>query len=161
MSAERATLTFVKEPRGPLYQALLDHALGISTSGLLVVRDDLGLEPSAERCLAALGPFIVATEARSSWPGTILQGHTAKVISFRFDAGSAQVLKTFSTALYDWVQPALPEDLCLLRSNGEPWLTTIAHEKDAFLALSGAERSALLTAVADLELGTPALPTDS
>ena len=50
-----------------------------------------------------------------------------------------------------WRQPDLPEDLCLLRADGSPWLATIAHEADGFLLLSEAEREDLNTRVPALD----------
>jgi hypothetical protein len=144
--------TIVKEPRGVLYGALLDHALGACTKALLVLREDLGLEEQGRRCLEALGPFVTAVEDKSSWPGTELSGHTAKVYSFRYDRASAEILPSFSEGLYDWVQPGLPEDLCLLREDGQPWLVTIAHESDAFLRLTEREAATALSRLSGLEL---------
>jgi hypothetical protein len=60
------------------------------------------------------------------------------------------VLKKATNALYGWVQPELPEDLCLLRDEKEAWLVSIAHERDSYLCLSEDERSRLLDALPQL-----------
>jgi hypothetical protein len=52
--------------------------------------------------------------------------------------------------LFDWVEPRLPEDPCLLREDGTAWLTTIAHERDAYFTLTPEERDQLLREVPDL-----------
>jgi hypothetical protein len=41
--------------------------------------------------------------------------------------------------LFGWTTPSRPEDLCLLRPDNVAWLTTIAHERDAYLSLMEGE----------------------
>jgi hypothetical protein len=53
------------------------------------------------------------------------------VLRYRYAPEVARVLAESVDGLYDWVAP-LPEDLCLL-SDGQPWLTSIAHERDGFV----------------------------
>ena len=55
--------------------------------------------------------------------------------------------------LFAWNQPALPQDLHLLRESREPWLISIPHERLAVLSLDDDESEALfqdLPAVKDL-----------
>lgn len=63
-----------------------------------------------------------------------------------------EVLKGCAQSVFEWLQPALPEDLCLLRDNGAPLLTTIAHEKLALLELSASDRASLLRSGAGVGL---------
>ena len=44
-------------------------------------------------------------------------------------------------------KPELPQDLCLLRGNDDPWLVTIAHETDGYLRLSPEEKLRLVEAL--------------
>ena len=44
----------------------------------------------------------------------------------------------------------MPEDLCLLRSPGDAWLATIAHERHAWFNVDWNEREALISAVPGL-----------
>lgn len=46
--------------------------------------------------------------------------------------------------------PRLPEDLFLMRPDGRAWLTTIAHENDAFLDLAPEEMRELERDAPDL-----------
>jgi hypothetical protein len=62
------------------------------------------------------------------------------------------VLIEASEGLFSWTQPELPEDLCLFRKDGEPWLVTIAHEKDGYLVLSPNESAALTESIPTLSL---------
>src|SRR5207237_8929750 len=69
------------------------------------------------------------------------------------------VLTSACAGLYDWVEPRLPEDPCLLRADGILWLVTIAHERDAYMRLSETERAIVRQTLRDLVLSEePAVP---
>ncbi|MCL6592265.1 MAG: hypothetical protein K6U80_20260 [Firmicutes bacterium] len=61
------------------------------------------------------------------------------------------IIKTYSKKISDWKQPKLPEDLCLLRDNGTPWLISIAHENDMYLEISIEEKEALINNIPDIK----------
>lgn len=138
------TLSFVSEPRGDDYRQLLDTGLLWCDRGQLVVQSSIDLSRHGRKVLRSLGGHDTKTEERASWPGTILGGRTANVITFGLSAAKIAVLKESAQGLFDWIQPALPEDLALLCRDGTPWLTTIAHERDAFLTLRTADVGAVL-----------------
>jgi len=69
----------------------------------------------------------------------VLLEETADVLTFRLERAVVALLAEHASSLYDWRQPELPEDLCLLREDGDAALVTIAHEHDAYLILSPAE----------------------
>jgi hypothetical protein len=116
----------------------------------LVVRDEDDLDQSARRVLFDLLPFLVSSGPASEWPGTQLIGHTATVMKYAFETRMAEVMIESAATLYDWEEPRMPEDPCLLRQDGSPWLTTIAHERIAYLTLSPEERLALLATIPQL-----------
>jgi hypothetical protein len=66
------------------------------------------------------------------------------VNQYRLDEASVPLLADAADGLFDWVQPALPEDLCLLRLDGTPWLVNIAHEEEAWLMLPDEEYQQLV-----------------
>jgi hypothetical protein len=86
-----------------------------------------------------LVPFRVGREDASSWPGTELIGHTAVVYRYRLNADMVEQLALAADGLFDWVEPRLPEDPSLLREDGTAWLTTTAHERDAYFTLTAEE----------------------
>lgn len=144
-------LTIVTEPRGPMYRRLLEVALRYCNEGLVVTRESLGVGPTARAMLAALAPHMRAVEQRSEWPGTVLYGEHATIHRFRYDLQTADLLLAQSTGLYDWRQPDLPEDLCLL-SQDTPWLVTVAHERDAYLDVPASDLQGVMRSLEDIHL---------
>jgi hypothetical protein len=71
-------------------------------------------------------------------------------LRYRLEHASLAVLLDAGNSLFDWVQLALPEDLSLFRGDGTAWLTTIAHEHEAYFTLTSPERERLLAAVPEL-----------
>lgn len=132
-------ITFATEPTGNAYRQLLRFALGCCSTLLLVERDGLGLSEHARQLLSRLRPFESRRYPSSRWPGTELLAEEAVIIEFRLCAQVVDALEEAASGLFAWEQPALPEDPCLLRCDGEPWLVTIAHEADAFLRLAPGE----------------------
>jgi hypothetical protein len=62
----------------------------------------------------------------------------ARIYRYRLDAETLEMLQRATDHLFSW-QPPLPRDLCLLRPEGEAWLTTIAAEDTAYLRLAPEE----------------------
>ncbi len=135
---------------GDAYRKLLVTASEYCDTFLLVVRKSVRMTESAEQVLDKLQPFLLQQTEESEWPGTRLFGRSATVFRLRLNHSSSAILMEATDSLYSWLQPALPEDLCLLRSDGSPWLTSITHEKDAYLELSPDEYKSLCEAVPEL-----------
>jgi hypothetical protein len=139
--------------RGGAYRAVLDfaRAQGVADA-LLVVRDGVHLDPSGEAVLARLEPYLRERRKARSWPGTQLggRGHNATVSRYRLNKEVVGILVEAADGLFDWTHLQLPEDLCLLRSSGSPWLTTIAHEYEAWFDLTPAESERMRQTIPDL-----------
>lgn len=99
--------------------------------------------------LKRLAPFLREKVSSSEWPGTRLLNQRASVFCYNFGVECAQVLKEATNSLYAWQQPDLPEDLCLLFTDGDPWLVTISHERDSYLSLTEEEKAHLLNVAPD------------
>ena len=111
---------------------------------LLVVRPSLGTSQTLHTFLSRLAPSIVARKQASEWPGTqLLDGELADVYEGELSHHATETLAASVGSLLDFQQPALPEDLSLLREDGSPWLITCAHEGDIYLELSEQEHQAL------------------
>lgn len=120
----------------------------------LVERPELGLSQVAARCSTTfLRPWLESEERRSVWPGTHLLDSTAIVRSYLVTPRSIHlVLDAGSGTFNAWVQPALPEDLCLYRADGAPCLVTTAHEDYAEVRPDSQEARALVAALPGVRL---------
>ena len=148
--AETSVYQFAYEPAGGRYDALLSVALRYCAYGLLVLQDF----PWNETTRAALEDLekwrlneVIGTE----WPGTKTLKE-ARLHVLKFDSGLCAALQRLTRRLYQWEQPNLPEDLCLFRASGEPWLVSIAHEADGWLLLRPSEAKAVVETLRPLSL---------
>ena len=147
---DRLYFTITSEPKNKIYRDLLDYAVNKCAFALVVTRPSLPCSGAGIRAFKTLEPYLREERVSSEWPGTRLLAGTARVLLYQFGPECASVFKELANRLYSWQQPDPPEDLCLLRANEEPWLVSIAHERDSFLHLSEDEKSELLKALPDL-----------
>jgi hypothetical protein len=150
MAMKRVTYNLVKEPRGETYQRLIAHLSSNCYVFLLVLRHSVNVSPSAKSVLKKLEPFLLAQSEESTWPGTVLLDETATVYTFSLSSEAIHYLSSAAGGLFSWIQPELPEDLCLIRFDGSPCLVTITHEKDGYLVLSDEEYRNLVAEIPDL-----------
>lgn len=146
------------EPKDETYRRILDLALHSCDQALLVLRDSVNINQQGTQLLKTLEPHLLQKLSRTTqWPGTVLHfselfpDNTATVYYFRFCPESARILKDSVESLYSWRQPEYPEDLCLLRPDGSPWLVSITHEEDSYFELTAQEKDQLLFNVPDLD----------
>jgi hypothetical protein len=132
------------EPSGIVLRAILEFALDRKMSALLVERPKLGLAASGVQLLQQLKPFTIETSPRSEWPGTCLLDDKASVSRVGLNTHSVGLLLSATDHLYGWRQPALPEDLCLIRADNQPWLASISHEEDCYFQMTEDEKRAFL-----------------
>lgn len=140
----RHIINLVKEPQGELFVQMIRVLADYSTSVLLVVRDNLGLDRAALELQARIHPHLIETQRSSSWPGTELINESAFVYKYSLSELVVDELVNSATRLYGWQQPSLPEDLALLRSDGSTLFGSVTHEQDAFLMLSAEEYGSLI-----------------
>jgi hypothetical protein len=137
----------IAQPRENIYRGLIECATVECKSALLVVRVTSSLSQRGKNLLTELNPYLQEKQEVSEWPGTKLLGSTAWVFRYYLGPECSMVLQHATDALYDWMQPDLPEDLCLIRENGEPWLISIAHERDGYFELYPNEKTRLVEAL--------------
>jgi hypothetical protein len=140
----------IEEPRGRVLRDLLGALSHHATSATLVLRDDLELSELGRSFLARTALNLVERKRTSSWPGTTLLDEEASVLCFSLRDDVLDEFCRASEGLYGWQQPALPEDLALLRADGTVILGSVAHEHDAFLELSDEEFKMVAAAVPGL-----------
>jgi hypothetical protein len=146
-SVNRYALT--RDLSGTMYHELLSYAMGVCSQALLVVRHppSLPLDGHGAEVLERLHPFLLRKIESSEWPGTKLFNHTASVFYYNFNSSCTSVIGNAADSLFSWLQPNLPEDLCLLKADGEPWLVSISHEKDGYLNMTDDEKRSLVNAL--------------
>ena len=144
----------VAEPRGHLYRALIKWCASRCAAALVVVRDCAALSERAQDVLCQLDPALATIEIAQQWPGTTLLSSRDRAAVYRYEltAPIVEVLAAAVDGLYEWKAPDRPDDLCLLRNGGAAMLTTIAHERDAYLNLTPDEATALPQALASLRV---------
>ncbi len=135
--------TLTHQLSGPSYSAFLRHAVGICDKAILVVRNSMRLNLQGIEALHQLQPYLLEQTETSKWPGTELLGSTAFVFYYNFSPECEIVLERAVDALYSWLQPDLPEDLCLIRPDGHPYLVSISHEHYNYLNLTDSEKRSL------------------
>lgn len=145
-------ISIVEEPAAKTYLDLLGFAARTSSIFSLVWRDQLDFNVAAATLLEDLKPDLIAERRTDEWPGTRLLGHEATLRIFRLTAASFSVLAD-AGRLYAWEAASRPEDLAFWTAAEEPWLGSIAHEKDAFLYADRVEIGALRRAAPTLALG--------
>ena len=143
------TYNFIKEPKGPVYAALLDWLVDHAATFSLVLRDSIPGTRESEEAMRALIARLqpIDQQAVSQWPGTEIFGHTALLYTFAYSPIHSALLRGVASGLFQWCQPRRPEDPCFYRANGECILATIAHERCAFLTLDEREHECLMRAV--------------
>jgi hypothetical protein len=147
----RSRWTICNEPRDAVYARLIEFASRRCSQLSLVLRTKVTTSVRALRVLESLHPFLRERRRTSEWPGTVLHGETAELLTYSWLGGVSAILTDEASGLYDWCQPELPEDLCLW-TGAQPWLVSIAHEQDAYLELEEEEIHGLLDFVRDLRL---------
>lgn len=135
-----------------MYHALVWYCGIRCERALLVVREPDWLDQSGADLLEQLRPYCQSVTTSGQWPGTILTDGVATLYSCGL---TPEVIRAFARSahgLYEWEQPARPEDLCFIRDDDSPMLITIAHERDAYLCLTEAEKHELGNAIPNLQL---------
>lgn len=139
-----------------LYRSLLQSAASFATViGLIVRSDKVVLTPRAVGLLRALEPYLIRSERVAEWPGTrLMGGRTSLRHRYRLTPESLAAVLAAADDMFAWVNPELPEDLHLLRTDGTTVLGSIAQEDAVWLELAEDELTELLTnAPAILNLG--------
>lgn len=111
---------------------------------ILVKRDQMDLELEGYVLLERLQPFLKEIVKDDYF--------------FHCSPDAVDILLSYSTSLYSWVQTRVPDDLCFLRQ-GQPWLINTAHEREGHIVtdveeeLNRLEESGLL--IRDLSVFYP------
>ncbi len=154
----RKIYNIVEEPKGKVYKSLLRHALKYCDSFQFVVPHHIQNNTEVQAIINLCKAFLINVKEEIEWPGTKLYEGTATIYSYTFNKESCILLCELANRLYEWVQFNSPEDLCLRRKDGTPWLVSITFEDDAYLELTVEEKEELERAIPDLVLEENPVP---
>ena len=125
----RKTYDLVDEPTGEDYRALLACARSQCETLILSVDTARDLEAEGREVLSRL-----RGELRS-------EAESGGVRRLRYGFGPAALtVLVEAPGLYAWRQPSRPENLCLLRHDGTPWIVSIAAERIGYVELTPFEK---------------------
>lgn len=149
---EAKNFSLVGNINGETYRELLNFSTEYCDTFVLVTQESLGLNKNAVEAIKALSPFLESSEDKMSWPGTELLLGTAKVNRYKLINESITIILSLSDSLYAWLQPNLPEDLALIRSDNIPLLSSVAHESEAIMTISKVEMDTIRKRIPDLKM---------
>lgn len=125
------------------YKDLLAALWPLADSLSLIVRPDMEKGLGLHETIQALEPDRIGQHEVSEWPGTILLDGVATCHEFRCTPNALAVAGSRSNSLFSWLQPELPEDPALRRTDGTVLLETVSHESGAALYLTSGEAERL------------------
>lgn len=140
----RQTFHVTSELRGKLLEDVLGVLSRYSSSMLLVVRDELGLDETGVSLLLKLQPCLQEEKRTSTWPGTVILDEQATAYRYAMNDFVLGEIVSSVSGLYDFQQPAFPEDLSFFREDGTAILSSVSHEHDAYLDLSDEEYKVII-----------------
>lgn len=139
-------IDLISEPSDQTYADLLRFGMQFCASFSLTWRDQAQFNQSTSDIENILRPFLLRESYTDKWPGTKLYDAKARVRFYRFTDQSLEILLRPSS-LYAWLEPDLPEDLALYKTDGSCWLLSIAHELDSAISDEQISITSLRTAV--------------
>lgn len=126
----RRTYELIDEPVGHDYRALIEAGRAEGGTGMLSIGGEQ-MSPLGRRIVEGLRPHLCAAPQ---------QGAGGHLLRFTLEEEPAGLLLAATDRLYAWHRPALPDNLCIFRSDGSPWLVTIAAERLGYIELTQLER---------------------
>lgn len=140
-------------PSGPQFAAFIDHlvARASRTPQFLLVLREREARGEGAALLDRLSQHLITEIDSSRWPGADLRGTSATLRSFRLNRSSGAALT--SVGALNAFRTPLPEDLCFLAADGEPWLVSDTASDSFDLHLEQNEPDQLRAALPWLQLG--------
>lgn len=116
-----------------LYQQFIALALENEFYATAVVSRK-GFDTQRMHFMTGLEGDVVAAMETPQWPGTRIIGGTAKVVWFPVSYHTERAMRSVGK-FWNWIQPDIPEDLCLWNSRLEWVVGSVAHEQMCFINL--------------------------
>ena len=125
----RKTYDLLDEPTGPDYAGLLECALVQCTTAVLTV-PLADMDPEGQATVESLARFQQAKSVTAA----------GSLVRYALSRESVTVLQEATAGLYGWQHPGLPDNLCLYRGDGSPWLVSSAGAHIGYLEVSPFEK---------------------
>ena len=125
----RKTYDLLDEPTGPDYAGLLECALVQCTTAVLTVPPG-EMDPEGQATVESLARFQQAKSITAA----------GSLVRYALSRESVTVLQEATGGLYGWQHPGLPDNLCLYRGDGSPWLVSSAGAHIGYLEVSPFEK---------------------
>jgi hypothetical protein len=125
----RKTYDLVDEPSGEDYRALLLCARSQCETAVLSVDGRRDLDTSGQEVVNRLSSQL-RSESRTG---------AVRLLHYELSQECVNVLGE-APGLFAWKQPQLPENLCLLRHDGSPWIVSIAAERIGYVEFTPFEK---------------------
>ena len=125
----RKTYDLLDEPTGPDYAGLLECALVQCTTAVLTVPNS-EMDPEGQATVESLARFQQAKSITAA----------GSLVRYALSRESITVLQEATGGLYGWQHPGLPDNLCLYRGDGSPWLVSSAGAHIGYLEVSPFEK---------------------
>jgi hypothetical protein len=125
----RKTYDLLDEPTGPDYAGLLECALVQCTTAVLTVPPG-EMDPEGQATVESLARFQQAKSITAA----------GSLVRYALSRESITVLQEATGGLYGWQHPSLPDNLCLYRGDGSPWLVSSAVAHIGYLEVSPFEK---------------------
>lgn len=131
---------FIKsEPKGKIYEELIEIAFEVCDEFILVLRSDVEISENANSVIERLSGSLKCSKEQFVWAGTEYFGENpAKVFYFKTDEKSKSTLLKVANSFHEWFQPNLPEDLSFYK-DGSEWLVNTAHEYSTYIYTTDSE----------------------
>jgi len=144
-------------PAGVVFRGLLAAALDYcSVFGFVIQEDRKHLSPRTFETVERLDTHLLSRTWVTEWPNSkAFFGYRVRQYLFELSPMLVEAVLDIEEDLYAWVNPGLPDDPHLLRSDGSAWFASTTIEEMSWFDLSSSElekiRQDWPTFAADLE----------
>ncbi|HLR11807.1 MAG TPA: hypothetical protein VK120_10470 [Sporosarcina sp.] len=138
----------VGNPENDVYVRLVKTLCTHSDRFYFITRKELHYNPEI---FVAFTPYIIETYQTKSWAGTETTGPAATVYIIESNEETCALLIEHANHLYDWVAPALPEDITFIK-NDFVWFQSTTHEEYATFSIRSQYYKKLMTNIEGLVL---------
>jgi hypothetical protein len=141
----------LKSVNKKIFQEILLLGLNECNYILLITRNLLGRSIKLESLLKELKINWIAEKEVTHWPGTTIDSDIAKMYIYSYDNFVLSTLLKYGPNQNDWIQPNLPEDICLMRDYEKKWFFSITHENAFAFDISDDEKRELELKIPNLK----------